>query len=143
MKLNGLMFVRIFAIALLYCLLSPSLYARSTALVEPDPVTLDCDLPEKKMKAGIRNGAAMRGWVIVNQTPGNVEIRYVKGNNKHTIIVNVRYTSNTFDVTYKDSTNLKYSVKKGVRQLHPNAIGWMANLSGDIQMNTNGLCFDD
>jgi hypothetical protein len=95
------------------------------------------------MKAGIRNGGAMRGWVIVGQAPGNVELRYVKGNNKHAITVDVSYTANTFAVRYKDSVNLNYEFKKRVRYLHPNAVGWMANLSADIQMNADGQCFEN
>jgi hypothetical protein len=142
MKFNALSVSKLIFTTLFLILLSFSVYARSTQLVEPNPVTISCDLPENKMKAGIRNGGAMRGWVIVGQAPGNIELRYVKGNNKHAITVDVSYTANTFAVKYKDSINLNYEIKKDVRYLHPNAVGWMANLSADIQMNADGQCFE-
>lgn len=70
-----------------------------------------------------------------------MELRYIKGANKHVITVNVEYTKNTFDVTYKDSTNLNYKVKKnGVRVIHPRPIGWMTNLSMDIESRAFPLC---
>lgn len=142
MKLNSHSFSKAIITTLVLCLFSPTIYARSTTLTEPAPVTLNCDLSEKKMQIGIRNGGAMRGWVIVNQTAGNTELNYVKGD-KYSITVDVNYTANTFAVKYKDSMNLDYKEKKGVRYLHPNAVKWMINLSGDIRLNTNDQCFPE
>ena len=83
----------------------------------------------------------MRRWMVVGQTPGNTELRYVKGNNKHVITVNVSYTANTFAITYKDSSGLNYAVKDdGTRRIHPKPIDWMRNLNGDIQRAANNLC---
>jgi len=123
------------------CLLPPAVLARSTKLVEPDPVTITCNLSAEKMKAGIMNGGAMRGWKVVSEIPGNTELRYVKGDNKHIITVNVSYTASSFAVTYKDSTNLNYRVEDdGTRYIHPRPVGWMKNLSSDIQVASNNQC---
>ena len=144
MKLNTLIRSNLIIAALIISLFSPGIYARSTTLVEPDPVRISCNLSAQKMKIGIRTGGAMRGWTVVDQAPGNTKLRYVKGNNKHIIRVNISYTENTFAVTYKDSINLDFNYsKKGVRRIHPNAIGWMRNLSGDIQMQTDNQCYDE
>jgi hypothetical protein len=144
MKLKTLSFSKIIIATLVLSFLSPAVYARSTTLVEPQPITINCDLSEKQMKSGIRNGGAVRNWVVVRQDPGQTELNYKKGGNKYSIKVNVSYTKNTFAVTYKGSYNLNYKVnKKGVRKLHPNAVKWMANLSGDIQRLTNSQCFDE
>ena len=71
-------------------------------------------------------------------------MNYIKGGNKHSINVNVSYTENTFAITYKDSFNLNYKVnRKGVREIHPNAVKWMANLSGDILRLASMQCFDE
>ena len=112
MKLNTLIRSNLIIAALIISLFSPGIYARSTTLVEPDPVTVSCSLSVEKMKIGIRNGGAMRGWTVVDQTQGNTEFRYTKGSNKHVIRVNVSYTQNTFAVTYKDSTNLDFNYSK-------------------------------
>ena len=64
MKHNTLFFSKIIITTLLLSLLSPAVYARSTTLSEPQPVTINCDLTEKQMKSGIRNGGAVRHWVV-------------------------------------------------------------------------------
>ena len=132
----------IIIVAVLACsLIAPVIHARSTELVEPAPVTISCNLSDEKMKEGIMRGGAMRGWMVVKQIPGNTELKYIKGQNKHIITVNVSYTKNTFAVTYKDSVNLEYQVAEdGTRRLHPRPVGWMSNLSGDIRVATNNLC---
>lgn len=141
--MNNSMLIRSYAIiaALVLCLLPPAVLARSTKLVEPDPVTLNCSLPAEKMQEGIKFGGAMRGWKVVSQNPGNTVLQYIKGDRRHVITVNVSYTANTFAVTYKDSDNLNYEVKDDdIRYLHPRAVGWMKNLNKDIQNLANNLC---
>ena len=141
MKFNLFVRTHLIVAALALCLLPPAVLARSTTLVEPNPVTISCSLSAEKMKEGIERGGAMRRWMIVGQSPGNTQLRYVKGHNKHVITVNVSYTANTFDVTYKDSSGLNYAVEDdGTRRIHPNSVAWMQNLSSDIQRTTNSLC---
>jgi len=140
MKFNLFARSHLIIAALALCLLPPAVLARSTTLVEPDPVTLSCSLPAEKMQEGIKSGGAMRHWIVVSQNPGNTELQYAKGS-KYVITVNVSYTANTFAITYKDSSGLNYAVKDdGTRRIHPRPIGWMKNLSGDIQRATNNLC---
>jgi hypothetical protein len=144
MKLNARFFSKVIITTLLLSLLSPTVYARSTTLSEPQRVTISCHLTERQMKSAIRIGGAVRNWVVVKENSGRTELNYVKGGGKHSIFVNVGYTKNTFAVTYKSSNNLNYKVnKKGVRQIHPNAVKWMLNLSADIQRLTNSQCFDE
>jgi hypothetical protein len=129
--------------ALLFCLslLPLSAIARTDELIEPDPFTPACSLPTDKLQTAIVTAAAIRGWMVVDKTPNNMELKYVKGDYKHVLVVNVSYHSNRIAVTYKDSTNLDYKVKKnGVRYLHPRPIGWMQNLSGDIQRSIEVQC---
>jgi hypothetical protein len=165
MKYNILTCSNMIIAGLALCLLPPAVLARSTKLVEPDPVTINCNLSAEKMMEGIRTGGAVRHWTVVSQSPGNAVLRYIKGNNKHILTVNVSYTSSTFAVTYKDSVNLKYRVGENlyttfdeygdrvevggngveadmIRYIHPKPVGWMRNLSSDIQEAANDLCFN-
>ena len=140
--MNYHMFVRtrMIIVVLALSLLPPAVLARSTELVEPDPVTISCSLSAEKMKEGIERGGAMRHWIVVNQNPGNTELQYAKGS-KHVITVNVSYTANTFAITYKDSSGLNYAVQDdGTRRIHPRPVGWMQNLSNDIRLTTSNLC---
>jgi hypothetical protein len=147
---------------LILCLLPPAVSAGSTELVEPDPVRINCSLPAEKMEEGIKDGGAVRGWKVVARSPGNVELRYSKADDKHVITVNVSYTANTFAVTYKDSINLNYREEERgfsydedgdmvaddgngaegdiIRYLHRRPVGWMKNLSMDIQGSANSHC---
>lgn len=141
MKHNYLIQVNLVSLVIALSLVPSPVLARSAELVDPPPVTIQCHLSEADMIDAIVSGGSVRGWRPVTRTPGMVELRYIKGNNKHVITVNVEYSKNTFDVTYKDSTNLSYKVKKnGVRVIHPRPNGWMANLSMDIESKTFALC---
>jgi hypothetical protein len=140
MKYHMFTRTRMIIVALALSPIPPAVLARSTVLVEPDPVTIGCSLPAEKMQEGIKSGGAMRHWIVVSQNPGNTELQYAKGS-KHVITVNVSYTANTFAITYKDSSGLNYAVSDdGTRRIHPRPVGWMKNLSGDIQGSTNNLC---
>ncbi len=144
MKPNTLSFSKVIIATLALSLLPPTVYARSKKLVEPAPVTINCHLSNKQMKSGIRNGGAVRNWVVVNETPGFTELNYKKGGSKHSLTVDVSYTENTFAVTYRNSINLNYRVnKKGIREIHPKPNNWMSNLSGDIERFANSQCFED
>ena len=141
MKHNGLICVNQVILALALALVSGAALARSTGMVEPPPVTTQCEMSNADMIDSIVSGGSVRGWRPVTKTPGIVELRYIKGANKHSLTVNVAYTKNTFAVTYKDSTNLNYKVKKnGVRVIHPRPIVWMSNLSIDIESKTFAHC---
>ena len=141
MKLDRLTSSMTIIAFLVVCVLPPTAHARATKLIEPAPVTTNCVLTLEDMKKAITAGGAVRGWTVVDQTPGNIELKYVKGAYKHVLSVNVQYTKNTYSVTYKDSTNLNYKVKRnGVREIHPRPIGWMKNLSIDIQTKTDVVC---
>lgn len=128
---------------LIFCLglLPMNAAARTDKLVEPDPFTPACSLPTDRLQTAIVTAASVRGWTVVDKAPNNMVMKYIKGNYKHVLEVNVGYHSNVIDVTYKDSTNLNYKVKKnGDRYLHPRPIGWMQNLSSDIQRSIEAQC---
>jgi len=133
-----------FVIGVTLGLLSPVAYGgRAIDLVEPAKVLINCELGAEQMVEAIIQGGAVRRWFPVSQDPGVVELRYIKGNNKHIINVNVKYTDNTFAVLYKDSFNLNYSKTSDGRQmLHPRPVSWMKNLSGDIRLATFNECLN-
>ena len=128
-------------ILLVLVALPPTVQARTTDLVNPDPVTINCRLQPRDMQQAIRKGGQVRHWKVIAEQPGSSEVRYIKGNNKHVLTVNVEYTGNTFSVSYKDSVNLHYFINyEGVARLHPRPVGWMRNLSGDIANAANAMC---
>ena len=120
---------------------SSSAYARTTLLVEPGFVSLDCELSTQAMKEAISSGAAVRSWSVISHDDGTTQLKFVKGAYKHIISVDVKYGSDWFTVLYRDSTNLNFKKKRnGNRYIHPRPITWMKNLSADIHKNTDSLC---
>ena len=130
------------ALALLVSAWMPSAaQARTVDLVNPEPVTINCSLSSAQMEQAIEAGGGVRDWKVVGKQPGKLQLRYIKGNNKHVITVDVGYHRNGFAVSYLDSVNLHYFINyENVARIHPRPVGWMKNLSGDISAAANALC---
>lgn len=77
-------------------------------------------------KAILRAGATM-GWQMKQMEPG-----YIVGTLKlreHVAVVDIRYTAKSYNITYKDSTNLQYDGAN----IHRNYNGWISNLDRAIK----------
>ena len=80
---------------------------------------------EQVKKAIILAGSGL-GWRIKSQSPGNLigtlNLR------EHTAIVDIKYTTENFSITYNSSTNLNYDGTN----IHSNYNGWIQNLEKAI-----------
>lgn len=92
------------------------------------PVTSASGKPltnDQVKQAIIRAGAGL-GWIMKEAGPGkltaNLAVR------KHTAQVEIPYSSKSYSITYKDSTNL--DAADG--QIHKNYNGWIQNLNKNI-----------
>ena len=77
-------------------------------------------------KAILRAGGTL-GWQMKQVEPG-----YILGTLKlrsHVAIVDIRYTTKNYSITYKDSTNLNYDGTN----IHSNYNGWISNLDRAIK----------
>lgn len=77
-------------------------------------------------KAILRAGGTL-GWQMKQVEPG-----YILGTLKlrsHVAIVDIRYTTKSYSITYKDSTNLNYDGTN----IHSNYNGWISNLDRAIK----------
>ncbi len=83
---------------------------------------------EDVQKAIIQAGAAL-GWNMAVVKPG--EIMGTLNVRSHQAIVTIPYTSKTYSILYKDSTNLKYDADK--QTIHENYAGWIQRLDGAIR----------
>jgi len=108
-------------------------YARwAVPLMNPVTAEWGCTLGLSEVKKGIDAGMIVRGWI-----PSDLKTGYTKGTiivrGKHTLVVDVNYTENIFDIKYKSSDNLKHMIdSEGVEKIHPNANSWMSNLQNAI-----------
>lgn len=53
----------------------------------------------------------------------------------HVAVVDINHNTETFSITYRDSTNLNYDAEKGI--IHPNYNGWIQNLENAIVRETS------
>lgn len=78
---------------------------------------------QKILDVGKRRGFSMK--VIA---PGHIEAFYAKREVR--AVMDVKYTTEHFSITYKDSTNLKYNSANNTISRHYNT--WVKNLKADI-----------
>ncbi len=83
-------------------------------------------------KAIIVAGSGL-GWRIKSQSPGHLigtlNLR------EHTAIVDIKYTTENFSITYNSSTNLSYDGTN----IHSNYNGWIQNLEKAINVQVSFL----
>jgi hypothetical protein len=83
---------------------------------------------EEVQKAIISAGAAL-GWQMAIVQPG--EIVGTLNVRSHQAVVSIPYTTKTYSILYKDSSNLKYDAEK--QTIHENYSGWIQRLDGAIR----------
>lgn len=87
---------------------------------------------EDVQKAIVRAGVAL-GWEMKPVEPGlilgTLHLR------THMAMVDIKYDTNTYSITYKDSTNLDYNG----HNIHKNYNGWIQNLDNGIRSQLTSL----
>ena len=104
--------------------------------VEAQPIAVSNSsyTAEDVRKAIIRAGSR-RGWVISDagdgKLVGTLTVR------DHQATVDVNYGEDTYDITYRDSQNLRYDAE--MNKIHSNYNGWIQNLVTDISIELSLL----
>ena len=81
------------------------------------------------VRKAILSACAFRGWQARELSPGLIEASLlVRG--KHTVVVDIPYTAETYSIQYKNSINMEYDASKG--SIHPNYNKWVGTLNSDI-----------
>jgi hypothetical protein len=94
------------------------------------PTLVDGQKPtESDVEKAILFAATKRGWSPRVISPGVIDARITV--RTHKAIVRIDYTSESYSITYKDSSNLEYKSKK--EKIHRNYNKWVQMLSGSIQ----------
>jgi len=85
-------------------------------------------LTTKKMHDIIVKSCIERGWRAVHAGKNILEASIiVRG--KHTVVVSIPYTANSYSINYKSSVNMEYKGNK----IHPNYNNWVHNLDQTIR----------
>lgn len=88
-------------------------------------------LNQDELEAAIIMGGNKAGWSMRKTEPGlivgTIQVRV------HEAQVNVRYTGNSWNITYRDSKNLKFNGEK----IHSNYNKWVNHLADAIRNQIN------
>lgn len=78
----------------------------------------------------IKAAGAGLGWVMKEKTPGlMIGTLYVRD---HMAQVEIPYSTSSYSIRYKDSSNLKYNATD--KTIHSNYVGWVQNLNNAIRV---------
>lgn len=109
------------------CRETPVYNVESAPLNAPPTATL-----QDIQRAIIRAGSA-RGWQMSPMEPG-----YIVGTltrRSHTAVIDIRFNTQTYSITYRDSTNLSFDGTN----IHSNYNSWIQLLQTDIQNQVAAL----
>ena len=84
-------------------------------------------MPE--IKKAIMTAGAGLGWNVKEESPGHlVGTLHLR---THTAVVDIPYSTETYSITYKSSSNLQHDPEDGT--IHSNYNGWIENLDMAIK----------
>ncbi|MBS0557591.1 MAG: hypothetical protein JSR27_09300 [Proteobacteria bacterium] len=106
---------------------------RQAPLVNPPPIAVTTKMSTDNVLKAIKMALVHRGWTITELKPGIVDSTL--NLRDHTARIEIDYSTTSVQIKYLDSTNLKYEVKSGTPYIHKNYLGWIENLTNDIQGN--------
>ena len=96
----------------------------------------NAQVSEEKMKAVIVNALQKREWTVQRLSPQLVQAE-ITVRNQYYAAIDIRYTRNSYAITYRDSRDLGYKDGK----IHRNYNRWVNNLDSDIMagLRSNGV----
>ena len=109
-------------VALAGCRTAPIYDVIGAPVVTTKPATMET------VRSAITQAGIGLGWRMETQGPGT--IRGVLDLRTHHAVVEVTYDTKTYNIKYKDSTNLDYNGTS----IHKNYNGWVENLDKAIRM---------
>ena len=97
---------------------------------------VNAQVSEEKMKAVIVNALQKREWTVQRLSPQLVQAE-ITVRNQYYAAIDIRYTRNSYAITYRDSRDLGYKDGK----IHRNYNRWVNNLDSDIMagLRSNGV----
>ena len=94
-------------------------------------LSYDKSIALEKVEKAVKKSLIGRGWRVKEATPGKITAKIRL--RSHTAIIEIAFGKGNLTITYKDSTNLGYRVKKGEKRIHRNYNNWILNLERDIE----------
>jgi hypothetical protein len=103
-------------------------------LVNPPPIPVPSELNAMQVGKAVKAALVGRGWMVSAEQADSVDAT-LHGDD-YTAKIHVTFDNSKVSISYVDSTNLKYEVKRnGQRMIHANYTNWMRFLTQDIGRN--------
>ncbi len=104
---------------------------RQAPLVNPPAISVSSGISQADVVKAIKIALIKRGWTIGTTRPGEIDASLHLRD--HVADIAIDYDTSAIQIKYVGSSNLKYEVKRGTAYIHKNYLGWIQNLSTDIQ----------
>ncbi|MBR5347027.1 MAG: hypothetical protein IK129_05230 [Deltaproteobacteria bacterium] len=93
-------------------------------------ISVSKKLTQTQVREAIYTACPQRGWTARDISSNTIEATLrVRG--KHTVVVDIIYSSSDYTIRYKSSDNMRTG---GDGTIHPNYNRWVNNLSHDIDI---------
>jgi len=89
-------------------------------------------LQAEQVKQAIVQAGKAKGWTVSTLSDNRL-LATINVRGKHTVSVEIPYSSNKYSLLYKDSTNLHHAVCEGHAYIHPSYNKWVNTLQREIQ----------
>lgn len=107
---------------------------RQKPLIDPPPIDVPSGLTAVQVGKAVKGALIGRGWAVTAEQANGIDSTLT--GNDYTAKIHVAFDIRQIKISYVDSTNLRYEVRKdGQRMIHTNYMGWMKYLSDDIGRN--------
>jgi hypothetical protein len=111
-------------------LLPGATLARSSELIDPDPIAVPAGRTSAAVATAIKAALVGRTWSVSKEAPGRIDATlYIRS---HVARIAITYDTAQVRIAYVSSENLKYKEKRGKRYIHSNYNGWVGNLIADL-----------
>ena len=111
--------------------------ARRKKLTEPEPMLIQPNIQAQMIEDAVTGALAINGWVIEGQStePKPLQIDAALYVRTHKIKVTITKHDKQLVMSYLDSENMKYKLKKKQAYIHPNYMEWTQQLANQIATN--------
>ncbi len=82
-----------------------------------------------KVQQAFKTCGGQRGWRFSSDGSGKM-VGQLTVRGKHYVAVDIQYSGKAFNITYRDSKNMKYNPSKNT--IHNRYSSWVENLSNDV-----------
>lgn len=98
------------------------------------PAAVGQNMTMDDVAKGIMAAGSKHNWTMAIQTQGHIVGTLAL--RRHTAVVDIFYSTSSYSILYKDSSNLKYDATR--KTIHANYTSWIRNLDVAIQKELGG-----